>query len=299
MGFSVSMNRFWLLPASVILFASCKEVPPPINYSVPADDTSFMAAVETPQDRIVLIEEFTGVTCPTCPPGHKVLATMETTYPDRLAIMGIQLFGNAQTRPYNHDGKQSKNDNRSQEGTDMSNAIYGTTSSIPVAGFDRVPQNGVIRPIRTLWSSYLPPRIAAPTKANLTVTSNFDAGSNTATIKVHLAYTQPVANHQILTMALVENDVVDAQELPAGDTAPVALNYVHQHVLRDIITASAGNPILTTYATKPAGLVYERTFKYTLPNTVLNPDNCHIVTYVSNSDGSDLEVQQASEVHLK
>src|SRR6478609_4934155 len=92
-GLLVSMNRFWLLPASVFLFASCKEVPPPINFAVPADDTSFMASVETPQDRIVLIEEFTGVTCPTCPPGHKVLAQMETTYPDRLAIMGIQLFG--------------------------------------------------------------------------------------------------------------------------------------------------------------------------------------------------------------
>jgi hypothetical protein len=293
------MKRFWVLPVSVFLFASCKETPPAVDLTPPAADTSFMAAVETPQDRVVLIEEFTGVTCPTCPPGHKVIDAMETANPGRLAVMGIQLFGNAQTQPYDHDGKKTINDNRTLDGTDLGNGIYGTTSSIPVAAFDRFPQNGVIRPIRTQWVSYLPSRLAAATKANLSVTSSFDAGSKTATIKVHIAYTQDVARTQMLTLALVENDVVDAQELPTGDTAPVALNYVHQHVFRDAITAPTGSPILTNLNNKPAGLVYERTIKYTIPNTVLNPDNCRIIAFVSNSDGADIEVQQAAEIHLK
>jgi hypothetical protein len=77
------------------------------------------------------------------------------------------------------------------------------------------------------------------------------------------------------------------------------MNYVHQHVLRDIITLPTGDVILGSVPTKEAGQVYERTFIYTLPATVLNPDNCRIIAFVSNSGSSDLEVQQAAEIHLK
>jgi hypothetical protein len=212
------MKSLFFLPLGLLLLVSCKEVGPDINFAARAEDTAYMAPVEAPQQRIVLIEEFTGVTCPTCKPGHLVLKTMEDANPGRLAIMGIQLFGNAQTQPYNHGGKQTKNDNRSQDGTDMANVIYGTTTGIPVAGFDRVPQNGIIRPSRPSWAAYLPNRINVPTKANLTVTSAYNASSNTAVIKVRVAYTSAVTANQMLTVALLENEVVDAQELPGSDT---------------------------------------------------------------------------------
>jgi len=296
------MKRLLFLPLGLLMLASCKEKGPFIDFSLPpakSEDTAFMAALEAPQQRIVLIEEFTGVTCPTCPPGHKVLKSLEDLNPGRLAIVGIQLFGNAQTQPYSHGDKQTIQDNRSQEGTDMANEIYGSTSGIPVAGFDRVPQNGTMRPLRTQWVAFLPNRINVPTKANVTVTSAFNDASKVAVIKAHVAYTSDVTANQKLTLYLVEDDVVDAQELPSGDTAPVALNYVHQHVLRDIITDPSGNIILKDMATKPAGQVYERTFTYTLPANVLNPANCRIIAFVGNNNGTDIEVQQATEIHLK
>ena len=293
------MKRLFLLPLGLVLFASCKEVGPYIDFGAKAADTSYMAPVETPQQRVVLIEEFTGVTCPTCPPGHVVLKKMDEDNPGRLAIMGIQLIGNAQTRPYDHDGKKTLNDNRTQDGTDLGNGIYGTTSSIPVAGFDRTPQNGVIRPVRTQWANFLPSRLIEPTKANIKLTSAYNSSSKQAIITVRVAYTSSVTNDQLLTVALLENEVVDAQELPAGGAEPVDMNYVHQHVLRDIITAPTGDAMLSNLPTKSAGQVYERTIVYTLPTTVLNPDNCRIVAFVATSDGTVKEVVQAAEVHLK
>jgi len=263
-----------------------------------------MAPVEVQEPRVVMIEEFTGVTCPTCPDGHKALKTISNTHPGKVAIVGIQLTLNAQTRPYNHGGIMTKNDNRSEDGSDMAASIFGNIAGIPVASFDRVPQNNVMLPNRGDWPSFVQARINVPAKANMKVTSTYDDAKRQAVIKVRVAYTSPVTNGQMLTVMLVENDVVDAQELPVGDTAPVAANYVHQHVLRDIITASAGSAFLDTMVTKSAGLVYERTFIYDLPptdkpNTVLNPANCHIIAFVSNNNGADKEVVQATEVPLK
>jgi hypothetical protein len=131
------------------------------------------------------------------------------------------------------------------------------------------------------------------------VTSVYSASTKQATITVRVAYTTAVTNDQLLTVALLENEVVDAQELEAIDTADVALNYVHQHVLRDIITAPVGDAMLSDKPTKTAGQVYERVFVYDLPSTVLNPDNCRIVAFVATSAGAVKEVIQAAEVHLK
>jgi hypothetical protein len=114
-----------------------------------------------------------------------------------------------------------------------------------------------------------------------------------------VAYTANVAKGQLLNVAVIENEVIDAQEVGLSEEQ----NYHHQHVLRDILTAPTGTAILSGKAIKEAGQVYERTFVYDLaaadPNNYWNPDNCRVVAYVSNNEGSDKEVIQAAEAHLK
>lgn len=292
------MRHLRLLPFGLVLLASCKEVGPIIDFTPKASDTAFSTTVETQQQRMVLIEEFTGVTCPTCPPGHKVLKDIEDSYPGRVAIIGIQPNGITQAKPYDHDGIKSKNDNRSTIGTTLANEIYSAITSIPQAGVDRVPVNGGLLSVRTEWKGAVNNRLSVPAKANVSVSSSYNADNRQAVIKVHIAYTTAVSANQSLTLALIEDNVVDAQELASG-TPPVEPNYVHRHVLRDILTPAAGAAILQSMATKPAGQVYERTFVYTVPSTVLNLDNCHLVAYVCNNDGADKEVMQAAETHLK
>ena len=87
--------------------------------------------------------------------------------------------------------------------------------------------------------------------------------------------------------------------MPNGSVPKYEQNYHHQHVLRDILTSPVGIAILSDLPTKVAGQVYERTFVYNVPPTVLNPDNCRIIAFVSNNDGADKEIVQAAEVHLK
>lgn len=292
--------------AALLLLASCKETPPPIDYGpktvdtakLTITDTSFTAAPEAAQDRVVVIEEFTGVKCPPCPQGHVVLAAIEQKYPNRVAIVGIQPFGPPQSRPLdsNFDHIYTRHDNRSQKGTEIATTIFGGLSSIPIAGIDRSMSGSSRLADRSAWVSLVDNRITIPTSANVTVSSNYDATDGKAVIKVHIAYTQAVAKPQKLTVAIVEDSVIDGQE--GAGTNGFEQNYVHMHVLRDILTAATGSSILGSYATKMPGLVYESTFNYR-PEDFWNLDHCRVIAFVSNDDGDDKEVQQAAEAHLK
>ena len=293
------MKRFLFIPVLLLILTSCKEKVDIIDFGAKQPDTAFVAAVETQQLRKVLFEEFTGVSCPNCPNGQKEISSYEDQNPGRIVVVGIQIKNNAQTVPYDNNGVKTINDNRTQAGTDLCNGIYGTNNSLPSAFIDRTSKSGSILLGKTDWASVVNARVSTPAKANISVTSNYNAADRRATVKVHVAYTSPVSLNQSLTVVLIENNIIDAQELPFGDTAPAAQNYIHHHVLRDILTQPTGSGILTDLAVKDAGQVYERTFTYALPPTVLNPDNCVFVAFVSDNSGTDREVVQAAEVNLK
>ncbi|MBS1629423.1 MAG: Omp28-related outer membrane protein [Bacteroidetes bacterium] len=282
----------------LLLLAACKETPPQINYGPKPHDTDFTATPESPQSRIVVIEEFTGVACPPCPQGHKVLAAIEQQYPNRVAFVGIQAYGVPQANPLDTPGNEiyTRHDNRTQDGTDLANGIFGGLSNIPIAGIDRTSPAGNLLIGRTAWNSVVDNRINVSTAANVSLTLNYDDNSRKAIIVVHVAYTQAIAKMQRLTLALTEDSVIDGQE---GD-GPNGYNqnYVHMHVLRDILTAPTGDLILSNYPSKQAGLVYERTFVYTL-SADWNPEHCKVVAYVANDNGNDKEIIQGAEAHLK
>lgn len=295
------MKRLLFILLATASLISCKEKGPFIDFGAKPFDTSFTAAPETATPRIVLVEEFTGVTCPNCPPGQKALADLEVAHPDRLAVISMEIIGQAQTKPVDEHGVKTINDNRTQKGTDLSAGIYGANNSIPIAGIDRTPVSGTTALLlgRNSWAAHIDTRLAVPAPANIAMTSSYDAGARKVTLKVHVAYTSDVPLNQKLTVALIESGIIDAQLLPVGDTAHAAQNYVHNHVLRDILTAPVGTAILGDKTTKAAGQVYERTFVYDLPPNVLNPDNCAFVAFVANDNGADRGIVQAAEVKLK
>jgi hypothetical protein len=289
-------NKLLPIVGAVLLFASCKETAPPIDFGPKASDTSYMASPETAQQRMVVIEEFTGVTCPNCPAGHTVLKAIKDAHPGQIAAIGIQPFNVNQAKPCEGPEAITQHDNRTQVGTDVGNNVFGGISSIPMAGIDRSVFNGSLLVDRNNWTGTVNNRLAQPTAANVSITSTYNTATRQAVIKVRVAYTSAVSKSQSLTVALIENDVVDAQEgvQPTGWDQ----NYNHQHVLRDILTAPTGSAILTNVSTKQPGQVYERIFVYNV-NAAWNPDECEIVAFVSNNQGADKEIVQGAEAHLK
>lgn len=259
--------------------------------------------IQTPQLRNVLVEEFTGVSCPPCPGGHIALAaivqqyTNATTQVSRVKAIGIQVFGFAQANPIDHGLTQ--NDNRTQDGTDLTNAIYGTLGQTPMAGIDRLLYTAGANTSMYIdvssWSSVVTSRMALPTIVNMSVTSKYDSVSKMDTIKVKAYYTASCSKKQLLTVAIVEDNIIDGQE----NGLSIDTFYHHEHVLRDILTSPAGSPILRSFSPIESGRVYERTFVYDLSQKpIWVPKNCKVIAYISNAEPGDKEVQQVVDTHL-
>lgn len=292
------MNKTSLLVAcaGLLWFQSCKEIGPGIDFGPGGDDTAYMAEVETAQTRKMLAEEFTGVSCPPCPKGHEVMQTIKTSLSNNVVVIGYHIFNYAQANPVEKDGVMlSKQDFRTNDATEVANSLMGGLGAMPEASFDRSNYKNKVLVGRLDWPTASAERAAAVTKTpvNIHMTNTYDAASREATIKVKLAYTEAVSFRQNMTVAIIEDDIIDAQKTP--DT--IIKDYTHEHVLRDIITPVSGTQIPAKVDPKVAGKVYERTFKATLGEK-WKPEHCKVVVFISNDDAANREVVHAAEVEL-
>ena len=286
------MKFAFFIPLSVIvLFSACtKEIGPAIDFSkVQAKDTFYMAPVENAQLKNVLIEEFTGVKCPNCPDGHNIVATIQNANPSRVIAIGYYPFGQAQTEPLKD---LTKADFRIADATELS-TLLGGIQFLPIAAVDRKMFGGAILTARTLWSSNVQARLAVATPINMQLSVSYDDASREAIIKTTLKYTSALSTKHNISLAIYENNLVDAQEYPTY----IDSFYTFKHVLRDVITPVGGASVLDSLTNKAAGLVFEKTILYTLP-AKWNPSNCKIVAFVHDAAATK-EVYQVIEKSVK
>lgn len=289
-----------LLPICVVAvigtLISCEEKGPLINTGGGvSEDTTYMATVEAKQNRMSLIEEFTGASCAPCPKGHKLIygeSGIKSQHPNQVAVIAYHIFDFNQAEPV-HD--KSKYDFRTADASDVGKTIFGGIVQMPIAGVDRTSENNTYLYSTGAWSNKVSTDLTKGTPVNITITSTFNATTREVVAKVKVAYTADVNKKQNLTLAIIENKIIDAQK--SLDQQEPILDYEHNSVLRDIITPFYGSPVLDSLATKTAGRVYERTFRFNVKDT-WKVENCQLVAFIHNNEGNDKEVIQAAEVHV-
>lgn len=277
---------------------ACEEVGPKIDFGAgvqQGEDTTYTeATVETAQQKKVLAEEFTGVSCPPCPTANALMRSIKSNNNDNIVIVAYHIFNYPQGAPVEKDGVElSKYDFRTQDGTDVGNSIFGGISAMPTASFDRSPVSSQLLINSPDWSSAAENRLKVETPVNIHVTSSFDETTRDATVLVRLAYTKDVSIKQNLNVVVIEDSVVDAQK----DGLNIVKEYTHVHILRDVVTAINGAAIPTKVDPKVAGRVYER--RFTIPiSEEWKEKKCYVVVYVTNDDGTDKSVVHVEEAHI-
>ena len=193
-------------------------------------DTTYTAAVETPQPRNVFIEEFTGASCVNCPEGHRTIAALIKDNPDRIVSTAYHTFNAGSVfKPVHKAEGSSKYDFRDSAATQISSAIYISVSAIPAAGVDRTPLNGTSTLLigQAQWTNQTTNRLAVPSDANLYLTSSYDGDANLVKINVKIAYTKAINTKNVLTLGVTESKIIDAQEFSLYiDTNSPALSLV-------------------------------------------------------------------------
>lgn len=220
----------------------------------------------TPQKRVAVLEEFTGVNCGYCPEGHAISDSLAELYGDRFIPINIH-SGNFAQPIGNQPDFRTANGNAID--TEMQPSGY------PNATVNRLALNGDDVSVgRSTWAGYTADVLLMDSPLNVGMKSDFNADTRELTVQVDVYYTSDMDSSSYINVVLTESGIVGPQVDygPAGDHT----DYIHNHVFRAMLTDTWGDEVLPT-----SGLV-SRTYTYTVPEEIV-VENADVSAFVTEN----------------
>ena len=215
----------------------------------------------TSQNKNVVLEEFTGIYCQYCPDGHMRAQQLKDNNPGDVVLINIHAGGYA--NPQSGDPDFRTTYGAAIDG--QSNLIgypAGTVNRREFSGMQQNPQGGTAMS-RGDWASAATTVMGESSYVNIALEGDIDYVNNTLTIDVETYFTgtAPSSSAQ-LNVAVLQNGIEGPQVGSAANPAQVLPNgnYLHNHMLRDLLTGQWGVSIPTT-----AGIVNSYSYTWNIP----------------------------------
>lgn len=274
------MNRLKILIIFLVFIISgcCNELPVEIpKFTIP----------ET--DKVVLIEELTGVRCINCPDGAEVIRNIEEKYKGKVVSIGIH--AGSLSEPL----EESKYDLRCEDGINLEkNWSY---LGKPAAAIDRVIFEEPDIPISgyTSWEQYVEQELHKENVLNITTSVSYNPENRNLEVNISVIPLKDLKGNYKINVSLTESHIVDSQMLSDGSTNE---DYEFENVLRDMITPWDGQSLGTDL--KENNIIF-KTYSYTLPQeeNLWKPENMKVISFVTGGEESDLRpVINAAESNI-
>jgi hypothetical protein len=231
------------------------------------------------QQKIVALEEFTGVRCINCPDGHEQIYNIQNAYPNR--VIAISLHSNFLGVAYTGQPEL-----RIDEAQDLEE-LLGPAAAKPMASVDRVLFSGETSLLQFLqqWSGRISQQLNVAVPVNIEIENRLEG--NDLIAKITLTYLQNIIDAHRITVLLSEDNVVAAQLTNSGvDSA-----YIHNHLARAFLTRYNGN---TLFYTLEQGRVIVKEFRFSNIPASWKLNELKVICLV-HEYGSSLKVLQAGE----
>ena len=219
-----------------------------------------------PVNRNVILEEFTGRDCGYCTDGHRIANELMASNPGRLWAINIHAGSYAQT---SYPNMITQDGNTIHGGFQISGYPTGVVNRTTAAGQSR-----------SAWAGIASQQLNQASECNVAGMAIVNPQTRLATITVEVYYTgNSTVDQNFLTVAMLQDSILGSQA-DLGNYNPTQwLNgqYVHMHILRDVISESAwGDPISPT----TQGTLITRTYEYEIPEVIGNPNG--VVVDINN-----------------
>ncbi len=276
------MNKVLLILLSLtIAFSSCKksdsenpqpEPPPPDTTGTGGGGGGGITTVPASFTQKVLLEEFTGAWCTTCPDADYKRDQVVSTYPGRIVAVAVhQTDGMSISTLYN---------------TLFSNFNMNTPSGM----INRTPSLGNVSLTASQWMTNSTSALAKTAKSGVAMTSSVNG--TTANIEVHAGFKETLTGNYNLTVYLVEDSVTGSgsgfNQSNAYNTSngspfyglgnPI-VNYKHNRVVRKVLTSNLGDVIPVDKLV--AGGEFVKT--YSIDISVYNQSRLYVVGFVNKT----------------
>lgn len=246
----------------------------------------------TPENKKVILEEFTGINCQYCPQGHGIANAIKNAHPDDVFLINIHVGG------FSTPGT-GQPDFRTAFGTAI--ATQSNLTGYPAATVNRIAYTGLSQNggtgtamNRNNWTNGANQALAQSSYVNVATTATIDINTRLLTVFVEAYYTanSPIATNK-LNVAFLQNNTLGPQT--AGG---LGNNYIHEHRLVSMITGQWGDNITTT----TAGTLVTRTYTYTIPATYNNIEavlgDFEIVAFVAETQQKVISGNGTTPVYL-
>lgn len=264
-----------------IIFTSCDYENDPYQPTSPSSGSS--TAIKKKK---ILLEDYTGHTCGTCPPAAAEAARLKGIYQDQLVVMAVHAgpYAPPSTGVYTYDF-------RTTTGTDYYNTF----------GFPGTP-NGLVNRAGystshiksySSWEAYIDTLSKQSPDIYIDITNSYDTLTRQLTTTVNSEFINAMTGTYKLIVLLTEDSIIKPQKNYLATPIDV-VSYVHRHALRDAINSTWGD-IIATGTTAPE-IVKNNIYTYTI-NAAWNDKQCSVVAFVY--DASNYEVIQAEEKHVR
>lgn len=265
----------------LVCLASCDKIDPE-QYTVYAgaplvweQGTAFTAVQRA------YVDKFTGPRCSNCPDADMTLNAAHLQFGDNLVIVSIN-HPTGQGVPF-----PNQPDLRTDDGNTWDS--YFGINAIPTAYLNRRTSTQYSGPMNNITAD-ISSLLGESPVVGVDVTADDSDRDGKVEITASIVFAQAYSKPLTLTLALTEDSL--AYKQIHGEE--YINDYVHNHMLRDVITDVWGADI---ECKGTAGEALRTTVTYTVSDTTIRLDNCNIVAFVS--DKSSRQVLNSSECAIQ
>lgn len=253
------IQKYYLsILAFTVLFSSCEEIPPVI------------ASCET--ERIVLVEEYTGVKCVNCPTGATKIKQLIQQHSEQ-KVIALSIHTGFFAVPY----AESTEDFRLTIGSELDQAL-GPVTAYPSAMINRKIFDQERSRVLSLnkWAGYIEREFCLAPKVNIQIQNNYTESNRKleTTVQVN-GINNPRFEQAIGLSVYISENKIESMQL---DLNGIDSNYIHEHVLRHAFYNNVAGFSVYTNTELPFQNTTQN-YSFTLP-AHWKAEDCHIIAVV-------------------
>lgn len=233
-------------------------------------------------EKVVLLEDFTGVRCVKCPDAAIVAHELQEQYGHQLVVLGVHAGWNA-----NPMKDTTYIDFRTEEGEEW-NKFFNFMSN-PIGTINRQSEGSSYGYAFGTWSDEVKKAIVGTPNIRLLSATKYNEKDRELKVTVYSKFLEDFTDKYNLTVCLMEDHIVGKQAGKNGGD-----EYDHRHVFRKTLNGAWGTELNEETILADTEIIKNYSIKL---DDNFNADNCYIIAYVYLRESK--EVLQVIEKKIK
>ena len=255
----------------LIAMASCNKVNEP-----------YIKDIVVSGDRVVLLEDYTGVKCVNCPEAAVTAHELLERYPQNLVVLSVHAGFLA--APF-----VGEPDFRTEAGSTWYET-FGFSAN-PIGTVNRTKVNNGYGYNSNAWGTKIVEEINKIPEVQFSINPTYDESTRKLDFLVKGEFTQEITGDFYIFAGIMEDSIQSKQLTEQG----VNPQYWHRHVFRQPVNGIWGESLFVG-VTEPSQL-FQKSFSTTIDSTY-NADHCYVVSYVYDN-AQEKVILQAGQAKIK